>query len=74
MTDDPQTLAARLETLEVRCAYQDQAIEELNQMVVQQWTKLDLALRKVAELDERLREMRESQGHDAQDEPPPPHY
>lgn len=74
MTDDPNDLAVRLETLEVRCAYQDQAIEELNQMVVQQWTKLDHALRKVAELDERLREMRESQGQDAQDEPPPPHY
>ncbi|WP_293868013.1 SlyX family protein [uncultured Alsobacter sp.] len=74
MTDDLQALAARLETLEVRCAYQDQAIEELNEMVVQQWTKLDHALRKVAELEERLREMRESQGHDVQDEPPPPHY
>jgi SlyX protein len=74
MTDTADALAARLETLEVRCAYQDQAIEELNQMVVQQWTKLDQALRKVAELDDRLREMRESQGMDPQDEPPPPHY
>lgn len=74
MTDDLQALATRLETLEVRCAYQDQAIEELNDMVVQQWTKLDQALRKIADLEDRLREMREAQGQDPQDEPPPPHY
>jgi SlyX protein len=74
MADDLRDLAARLETLEVRCAYQDEALEELNQVVVQQWTRLDQTLRKVAELEERLRDMRDTLGQEPQDEPPPPHY
>lgn len=68
MTD----IAARLEALETRVAYQDQTIEELNATITEQWRQIDLLSRKLGTVEEQVR----SGVHiaDPATEPPPPHY
>lgn len=70
-TDD---LHARLETLEVRVAYQDQVIEDLNQTVIDQWKKIDALRRQLNELLDRVQEVEDSSTSSRSPEPPPPHY
>ncbi len=76
MTDeaDGALLAARLDTLETKIAYQDQVIEELNKAVVEQWNTLDALRRRVEGLQERIRDIQDRAAPDQRDEPPPPHY
>lgn len=76
MTDDnaPHPLESRLEALEVRCAYQEETIEDLNKVVVEQWSRMEQMLRRLASLEERFRDMQERTPGEPQDEPPPPHY
>ena len=68
MTD----LAARLEALETRIAFQDQTIEELNTTITAQWRQIDMLTRKLATVEEQVR----SGTHiaDPSTEAPPPHY
>jgi SlyX protein len=76
MTDetDGALLAARLDTLETKIAYQDQVIEELNKAVVEQWNTLDALRSRVEGLQERIRDIQDRAAPDQRDEPPPPHY
>lgn len=67
-------LVARIDTLEIRVAYQDEVIEELNKAAVEQWTRLDLAERRMEALQERLRDIQDRAPPDQRDDPPPPHY
>ena len=65
-------LMARVETLEVRSAYQDETIEALNATIIEQWTRIDDLSRQLARLTDRLQEA------DAREQPAPsekpPHY
>lgn len=78
MADEPdpvlRDMAARIDTLETRIAYQDEAIEELNKVVVDQWARLDHVQRRLEGLQERIRELQDRAGPEQHDEPPPPHY
>jgi SlyX protein len=69
---DPDRLADRLEALEIRIAYQDDTIEELNATITAQWAVIDALSRKVNLLDEQARAG--SNIADPRTEPPPPHY
>jgi SlyX protein len=69
---DPKTLADRIDTLEARLTFQDDAIEALNKTVTDQWTRIDALTRQLTALSDRLREA-ESQMPRAANEPPP-HY
>jgi SlyX protein len=71
MSDD---LAARLEALEIRVAYQDQVIEDLNQTITAQWKDIDRLRREMAALADRVAQAERGAGGEAEDEPPPPHY
>ena len=73
-SSSPPSLIARIDDLEVRAAYEDQVIEDLNKVVLDQWTALEQMQRRMAALEDRLREVQASVGADGQDEPPPPHY
>lgn len=64
--------AERLDALEVRIAFQDQTIEELNDVVTKQWKTIDALTRKVALLEEHARSA--TAANDPRLEPPPPHY
>jgi SlyX protein len=69
---DLKTLTERIDTLESRLAFQDDAIETLNKTVTEQWTKIDALTRQLVALGERLQEA-ESQVTGPANEPPP-HY
>ena len=71
---DPDALNARIEALEVRVAYQDQVIEDLNQTVISQWKQIDSLRRQFGDLVNRVQEVEDNTGGTATPEPPPPHY
>jgi len=71
---DPDSLSSRIEALEVRVAYQDKVIDELNQAVIDQWKKIDALRRHLAEVLDRVQEVEDSAGSPTAPEPPPPHY
>jgi len=70
---DPEAINARIEALEVRVAYQDQVIEDLNQTVIDQWKQIDVLRRQFAEVLDRVQEV-EVGSSPRGPEPPPPHY
>jgi SlyX protein len=70
----PSPAEERLDALEIRIAYQDEAIESLNQTVSAQWAQIEALSRKVAELADRIREAESRAVPSGQSEPPPPHY
>lgn len=69
---DLQAITDRLEALEMRIAFQDQTIEELNTTITAQWRQIDLLTRKLEQMEVQVR----SGVHiaDPATEPPPPHY
>ncbi|HEY8381357.1 MAG TPA: SlyX family protein [Microvirga sp.] len=71
---DSQNLSARIDALEIRIAYQDQVIEDLNATITGQWKQIDALTRRLAALMDRVEatETRSSLG--GAPEPPPPHY
>jgi SlyX protein len=69
---DVNALSERIDTLEIRLAYQDVTIETLNQTITAQWAEIDRLTRQVAELKERVRQA-ESNAPGPVNEPPP-HY
>ena len=71
MTDLP-AITERLEAMEMRIAFQDQTIEELNATITAQWRQIDLLTRKLEQMEQQVR----SGVHlaDPATEPPPPHY
>ena len=69
---DIDALNARIETLEVRSAYQDQTIEALNATITEQWKRIDDLSRQLARLSDRL-DLAEASDQTAPQEKPP-HY
>ena len=70
--NDQNTLSERIDALETRLTYQDDAIETLNETITAQWKQIDALTRQVAELKERLQDA-ESNGPGSVNERPP-HY
>ena len=70
--NDQNTLSERIDALETRLTYQDDAIETLNQTITAQWKQIDALTRQVTELKERLQDA-ESNGPGSVNERPP-HY
>lgn len=69
-----QDLNSRVDELEAFVAHQDGVIRDLNDMVTQQWDKIDILTRKVERLHEQLRSVEDNMQVGAPPEPPPPHY
>jgi len=65
---------ARIEALEVRIAYQDRIIEELNTSVTEQWRQIDDLTKQVARMADRLQQVEQNAPSSGEPEPPPPHY
>ncbi|MBN8942518.1 MAG: SlyX family protein [Rhizobiales bacterium] len=72
MTDT--SLTNRIDALEVRIAYQDETIEDLNRTITAQWKEIDRLTREIANLGDSIREAEQRAGASAPPEPPPPHY
>jgi SlyX protein len=71
---DADAVSARIEALEVRVAYQDQVIDDLNQAVIAQWKQIDSLKRQLNEVLDRVQGVEDNAGARAAPEPPPPHY
>ena len=71
---DMNDLTGRLEALEIRVAYQDQTIEDLNATITAQWQELERLKRMIQRLEDQVREAEASAGGPNLPEPPPPHY
>jgi len=69
---DFKTLNDRIDTLEARVTFQDDAIETLNKTVTEQWAKIDALTRQLLILNERLQEAETQLPRPANE--PPPHY
>jgi SlyX protein len=67
-------LSERIDTLEIRVAYQDEIIETLNQTITAQWQQIDRLVRQVAALGERIQEAEHGAGAAPAADKPPPHY
>ncbi|MGL3111492.1 MULTISPECIES: SlyX family protein [Bradyrhizobium] len=72
MTNEIKTLSERIDTLEMRLAYQDDTIETLNQTITAQWKQIDALTRQIAQLSERLQEAEANAPGPANERPP--HY
>ncbi|SFV26910.1 SlyX protein [Devosia crocina] len=62
----------RLEKLESRVAFQDHTIDELNQVITEQWSVIEQLRRKLDAMEEQVRSG--SYIADPATEKPPPHY
>ena len=69
---DFKTLIDRMDRLETRLTFQDDAIETLNKTVTEQWTRIDALTRQLVILNERLQEAETQIPRPANE--PPPHY
>jgi SlyX protein len=67
-------LIGRTDNLEMKSAFQDDVIEELNKTIVMQSTKIEQLQAQLNGLKKFLREAQDNTGRDPQDEVPPPHY
>ena len=67
-------LSARTDNLEMKSAFQDDVIEELNKAIVAHWSKIEQLQAQIEGLKKFLREAQDNVGRDPQDEVPPPHY
>jgi SlyX protein len=66
-----KSIDERLEEFEMRLAYQDKTISDLNDVITAQWKKIEALERQLLRLDEELRDI------DSMEAPPnqkPPHY
>ena len=69
---EAKTLSERIDSLEIRLMFQDEAIETLNQTITAQWQQIDALTRQLAHLSDRLREAEAGAPRPANE--PPPHY
>lgn len=53
---DGKTQSERIDALEMRLTYQDEAIEMLNQTITKQWLEIDRLKRQLSDMKERLDE------------------
>jgi SlyX protein len=76
MSRDPQNPELRLDELEARLAFQDDLIENLNDVVARQDRELARLTRKLANLEDRLQDLAASAsgGGEASGHEVPPHY
>ncbi|MBU0483558.1 MAG: SlyX family protein [Proteobacteria bacterium] len=64
----------RLVELETRVAFQDNTLEELNEVIISQQDQIDLLNREVKLLKEQMLGLHGSRDDYKTEDPPPPHY
>jgi SlyX protein len=69
---DEKTLGDRVDALEAKLMFQDEAIETLNRTITEQWLKIDALTRQVSSLSERLQEAEANAPGPSNERPP--HY
>ncbi len=64
----------QIEDLQIRIAFLEQNLDELNDVVTQQQAQISLMERALKHLNSRLEQMSPANIKSAEDETPPPHY
>ncbi len=64
----------RLIELETRIAFQEDTLQELNDIIVRQQREIEQLQRMVKLINRQLTTLSPAEGSLPQDEPPPPHY
>lgn len=67
-------MSERLTELEVRVAFQDQTIQDLNEVVTRQQREIDRLAKELEAVKSRLAGLAPSMVIPPEDEKPPPHY
>ena len=73
MSDALKTLQ-RLDDVEAHIAHQDSTIDDLNQVVLEQWSEIKVLIEKLARLEAKTDALEQTAEADSTPEPPPPHY
>ena len=60
--------------LQTRVAYQEDSIEQLNQIIIKQQAEMDILKGEILRLKEMIQEVAESLSDGAMPDAPPPHY
>ena len=71
---DVENYEARLEELEIRAAYQEGQIEELNKALFEHWQMIDVLTKQVKHLSDKVAMLDERVPSNPGEEPLPPHY
>ncbi|MCW9033090.1 MAG: SlyX family protein [Rhodospirillales bacterium] len=64
----------RISELEIKIAYQEDQIEELNKSLYDHWKLIEKLSRNVEILTERVKSAAQQEGAQQPDNQPPPHY
>jgi SlyX protein len=65
---------ARIEALESKVAYQEQAIDQLSEALGEHYRQIEALKREIANLRAQVRDVEAHPALSAGREPPPPHY
>lgn len=74
MSSATSTLDLRLDEMEVKLTFIDDAVQALTSADAEQSQRIAVLERSLRDLHRELSSMRTSQADDPQSEPPPPHY
>lgn len=74
MDSENARLNERIDALEMRLAYQDQTIEELNAALTDLWKQIEDSNRQLARLGAQVKDIEQNTTFSGEPEPPPPHY
>jgi SlyX protein len=69
-----QHIEADIEQLQMKVAFQEDTIEELNKALIKQQRQLDLLEFQLSHVINKVKEIEVPSGDSPQVEPPPPHY
>jgi SlyX protein len=64
-------LTERIDGLEIRIAHQDRTISELNDVITEQWRRIEILERQILRMHDEMQNMAPAREGP---EPPPPHY
>ena len=71
---EEQNTTQRLDDLEAHIAHQDSTIDDLNQVILEQWNEIRALTEKLARLEAKIQTIEQATEADAAPEAPPPHY
>jgi SlyX protein len=74
MNDPNEALARRLDEMEVKLTFIDEAVQALTTADADQSQRIAVLERALRDLRGEMASMRIAQGDDPHNEPPPPHY
>lgn len=74
MNEQYDDLNIKLESLEIKIAYQEDTIESLNQIVIQQQTQLERLSAKMGAIVDKVKSLEEPESASGEQIELPPHY